>query len=198
MGIVQVTRGMLEVLVHGVQLSPAEWALAVALLMAGSTHVALVYALWVRSTGDAPIGPRRAFTLGALAAGILTATIGASMGLYIVVTAGLGSPIGDHWGLDARTALVNTLVGLSIAGLYLWRLLVQRQIEARAVPVAHPAVAPVAAEPVRAVTGEPAADDVAIVLDAVLAGQITRELAAERLRAIRPAAESARKEVMMR
>ncbi|HEV7126237.1 MAG TPA: hypothetical protein VGN32_02210 [Ktedonobacterales bacterium] len=181
-GIAQVARGLLEALIRGTPLAPAEWALGLALLIAGLAHVAAAYLLRSRTTGEAPIGPRRAYTLAALAAGSLTATIGAAIGLYIVVTGTLGSPVSPHWGLDARTALINTLVGLFIAGLHLWRFIEQRRTEPHAAPASEQSAVPLApttAGPVLA-----AGDPVGAVLDALLAGRLTRDEAATQLRTL--------------
>lgn len=174
LGIVQLGHGLMEAVFNGDRLAGDGWAVALALLIAGLGHPLLAYLLREQSAGEAPIGPRRAYVFGGLAAGGLTAAISLAIALYLFITALIGSPVGADWAVSARYAVVALLAGGFIAGVHLWRLLQQRAVLFPVHPVPTPAsgVSPVASGSIEA------------VLDDLLAGRITREQAVERLRAL--------------
>jgi Domain of unknown function (DUF5671) len=178
-GVARLLTGAVEAVVpNGSPLGAAGWAAAAGLAIAGLAHPLLAYRLWQRTTVDAPIGPRRGYVLAGLAAGGLAATIAAARVLYLAITALLGTPSGSDWTSQARNTLVIMVVGGFVAGIHLWRLLAERKL------IPHPSAG-------RSETGAPSAPtapaaDAAIegVLDALLAGRITREQAAAQLKAL--------------
>jgi hypothetical protein len=148
-------------------LDTAAIAAALGWLVAGLAHPFIAYELRRRTTADVPFGPRRGFVLAGLAAGALAGTIGGGIALYLLVTALLGSPLTD-WPVNARLGAEVFLVGAYVAGIHLWRMVAEQKLmphRERPAPAAH---------------GAPGA--IEAVLDDLLAGRITRDQAAARLR----------------
>jgi hypothetical protein len=153
----------------GAAISTATLAANLALLFTGLAHPLIALELRRRSTLNAPIGPRRAFVLAGLAAGALAAFIAGAIALYFVISALLGSPVGDNWPANARLATEVLLVGAFITGIHLWRAVVEHSFAAQ-----HGAAAPVSGS----------SDSVDGILDELLAGKITRDQAASRLKGL--------------
>lgn len=147
-----------------------------AILVAGLAHPLVAYALRLRGAAHTLVGPRRVYTFALLAAGALTATLTGISLIYILITALLGSPVSPDWQPLARLDFIVFLVSAFVAGIQLWRLLTERG-PAPAPPAPASTVAP-APSP-----GVPApADEVASIVDALLAGRLTRDQAVEALR----------------
>lgn len=181
-GIVRLGHGLVEAALRGDQLAAAGWASALALIVAGLAHPLLAYLLRARSVGDAPSGPHRAYIFAGLAAGALTAALSLATALYLTITGLLGTPVSANWAADARYAVVTLLVGGFIGGIHLWRFLQLRSVERAA--GAQPAGGQVAAT-AGAAAGVSAGDGtIEAVLDALLAGQVSREQAAAQLHAL--------------
>src|SRR6266567_980804 len=165
--------------------SPDSWAAALALVITGVAYIALDVHLHRRRQQDVPgaIDARRGFVFALLGGGILAAAVGGAVALYAVITAALGSPF-DGWPHTARSGLAAFLVGAVILIVYLWlanreRLfsgLVKRAVKAGAPATSTPGVA--VEKPV--VLPRSIED----VLDELLAGKISRDEAAMRIREV--------------
>jgi hypothetical protein len=156
------------------------WASAIALVVAGigyipfDLYLSRRYALAPSSAA----GPRRGFVLTLLGAGILALAIGGATALYAWVTALSGSPLSNGTQVT-HTGLAAFLVGVLVVGIYLWVAIREHHfsglLKQTAPVVTPPPVVPV--HPGKAVTSEE-------VLDELLAGKLTRDEAAARIRAI--------------
>jgi hypothetical protein len=165
--IVQLLHSLGESAVAGTPLSHAGLAASLALLIAGLAHPFMAFELRRRSTADVPIGPRRGFVLAGLAAGALAGVIGGAIALYLLVTAQLGSPVGADWPVNARLGAEVFLVGGFVAGIHLWRMVAEQKLIPHRAPAAPSAPGAIEA-----------------VLDDLLAGRLTRDQAAARLRGL--------------
>jgi hypothetical protein len=153
--------------------STADWAVALATVVAGIPYIPLALLLARRSHLAETPGPRRGFALGMLAIGSIAGVIGAAMLLYAVVTNLLGAPL-DNWGEVARTGGAVLAVGAVLAAIY--GTITAREGYLRA--AVSPSEAPSPAE----TTVAPAT--IEQVLDDLLARRLTRDEAAARLRAL--------------
>lgn len=155
-----------------------DWAAAVALLITGATYVALDVQLHRRKLENAPgaIDARRGFVFSLLGGGILAAAIGGAVALYAVITASLGSPLND-WQHTARIGLAAFIVGALVLGVYLWLANREQLFTGLIKRPAPPVVAPPSLE-----QAAPAPPTIEAVLDELLAGKITRDEAASRIR----------------
>jgi hypothetical protein len=165
--IVQLLNQLGESAFGGTPLSTSALAATLALLFTGLAHPFIAIELRRRTIGDAADGPRRGFVLAGVAVGAIACAIGGGIALYLVITALLGSPVGSDWPSNARLAAEVFFVGAYVVGMHLWRAIAERSFTAR------PGAAPTAA-------GQ--ADSVDAILDELLAGKITRDQAAKRLR----------------
>jgi hypothetical protein len=153
-----------------------------ALIVTGIGYIPLEVWLRVRSrrTG-ATRAPRRALELVLLAVGVLGTVISLIVLLYAVLTAVLGNPL-DQWQHQARVAASVLVILLVLSAVYGRQILVDRELDSRrAEPV--PESVPAAAAPEAVGVGIP--DGIEDILDRLLAGTITREQAAERIRALK-------------
>jgi hypothetical protein len=166
-GAVLVLRDLVEQAVNGDVADPGRWAGDLTFLIAGVAYLALAFLLRRNTTETAPVGPRRAVVLAGLAAGALAGAIGLAVGLYYVITNAIGSPLGGNWPVQARYAFVVMAVGAFLTALNLYRLRTDRRPEAPAAPKEPPAPATIEQ-----------------VLDALLAGRLSRNQAAAALRAM--------------
>jgi hypothetical protein len=169
--IVQLMHGLVESAVAGTALSHERLAASLGLLIAGLAHPVVAFALRQRTTPEAPVGPRRGFVLAGLAVGAVAGAIGAAISLYLLITALLGSPVGANWPVNARLGAEVLLVGGYVAGMHLWRMLAEQKL----IPHRIPGVSPAPSVPVASGAIEAALDD-------LLAGRMTRDQAAARLR----------------
>ena len=152
------------------------------------------------------VGPRRALVFSLLGGGILVSVGSVITLLYMLLTSLLGAALFDGWQHVARAAGAALIVGLLIVGIYFWiatreHLLGARKtisaVDAHEVTVPAPAPAPeelttasVSApapkpsleETETSPTTEPVTISIEDVLDELLAGKLTRDQAAARIR----------------
>lgn len=159
-----------------------DWAAAVALLITGATYVVLDVQLHRRKLENAPgaIDARRGFVFSLLGGGILAAAIGGAVALYSVITASLGSPLND-WQHTARIGLAAFIVGALVLGVYLWLANREQLFTGLIRRPAPPVVAPPSVEQA---APAPQLSTIEAVLDELLAGKITRDEAASRIREV--------------
>lgn len=158
------------------------WSGPLASLITGIGYVGFDIHLYRRWKQDVPgaIDARRGFVFALLGGGVLATAIGGAFALYTVISNALGSPL-DNWQHLARAGAAAVAVGLVILVVYLvlanrQKLLVRTsktaaQVEPPVVP------APVVTTPVEQRTIEE-------VLDELLAGKLSRDEAATRIREI--------------
>ncbi|MBF6591192.1 MAG: hypothetical protein IVW57_11795 [Ktedonobacterales bacterium] len=159
-----------RVVAGGTPPTRTQWSTSFALVIAGIAYVPLALYLAQLSHQTAAPGPRRALTLGLLAAGTITGAVGAATALYAVGTAVLNAPLGN-WQMVARDGVEILVIGAILVGLY--GTISVREHYLKMAPTAAKAPTPVAAP-----------GTIEDVLDALLARQLTREEAAARLRAL--------------
>lgn len=161
------------------------WMSAVALVIAGVACIPVGLHLHRRSLKRGITDPLRSFVLAMLSGGILTGVIGAAVALYMLGTWLLGSPL-DNWPQAARAGLAALLVGISLVGIYLRIALREhffdwfRKGKRAAVEPGPTASVPAPAEVSRPPAGTIPAE-VDDVLDALLAGTISRDEAEARI-----------------
>jgi hypothetical protein len=150
------------------------WAAAIALVIAGVAYIPFDLYLGRRYViaASSAAGPRRAFVLALLGAGILAFAIGGVTALYAGITGLSGSPLSNGTQV-MHVGLAAFFVGVLVVGIYLWVAIREQHFTgllkqpAPVVPV-HP--------------GKPGT--IEEVLDELLAGKITRDEAARRIRAL--------------
>lgn len=96
-----------------------EWATALALVLAGALALPLAAVLAARTRWSGTASPLRGYVFAWLAAGTLTAAIGAALALYAGGTAALGAPP-DNWQYVARYGAEALAVGGVAAALHGW------------------------------------------------------------------------------
>jgi uncharacterized protein DUF5671 len=168
---------------------PAEnFASAGALLLVGLPFIFIMLRLDARSRQTGVTWPHRIFVLVLLAGGVITGAGGLIVALQALLSAMLGAPA-DNWQQTARAGLVTLLVGATMVAIFMTVALRSRYLGTRPEPK------PVEAEPVAAST-QPVASAGAVegaavapsetlegILDALMAGRMTRDEAAARIRA---------------
>ncbi len=158
------------------------FAQAGALLLTGLPFIFVVLRLntWTRQTGVT--WPNRIFVLVLLAGGVIAGAGGLIVALQALLSAMLGAPP-DNWQQTARAGLVTLLVGGTMVAIFATLAVRNRYLGARPEPK------PVEPELVAANTQPVAEGAVAPyetlegMLDALLAGRMTRDEAAARIRA---------------
>jgi hypothetical protein len=180
-GVILLLEGALEQVVpDGHPPDNSLWAIYGAILISGLAHPLVAYVLRLRGAAAALAGPRRAYTFALLAGGALTATLTGITLIYVLVTAALGTPVEIEWQPLARVDAVVFAVSAFVAGVQLWRLIAERGpagAKPAVVPSPAPAPAAAASTPAPAPSAPPPADEVAAVVDALLAGRLTRDQA---------------------
>lgn len=156
------------------------WMSGIAFVIAGLGYVPLGFYLYRRNALDPSVaaGPRRGFVLTLLGGGILAFAIGGATALYAWITAVFGSPI-TNWQQVAQIGLAAFIVGAILVGVYLWVALRERLFSGLVKRTTSTATA---APPV-----QQAAESLATVedvLNALLAGKITRDEAAAQIHAL--------------
>jgi hypothetical protein len=177
-GVYLVLHEAAEILTHkGFDYHPYNWAIPVAAVVTGAIYIPLSLYMRTLSRQSSVEGPRRAFVLALLAAGILATAIGGGIALVTTLTALLGQPL-DPSGGSTRAGVAALLTGLALAALYGWTAVSERLV---AVPTIQPAggAAPSQGDGSESQPGL----SVEAVLDELLAGTITRDEAARRVRA---------------
>lgn len=153
----------------------ADWASALALVITGLAYIPLDYHLHRRKTQDEAVAtdPRRGYVFALLGGGILAAAIGGALALYALLSAALGSPLPSSDTI-LKSGAAAFIVGVLVVGIYLW--IANRESIFHGVLRHAPRPEPVAppAEP----------STIEEVLDELLAGKISRDEAARRIRDI--------------
>jgi hypothetical protein len=166
--------------------SPVEWSAALALIVTGAAYVVLDVRLHSSKRANVPgaMDALRGFVFALLGAGILAVAIGGAVALYAWITALLGSPL-TNWPHVLHIGLAACISGAVVVALYLWRASREQLISLR-LPAQPPAIAAVTTPP-----GQPAAvppgQEATLegILDDLLAGKMSRDMAAARIRALR-------------
>lgn len=165
--------------------SSDQWTGAIATLIAGAGYIPFSLRMRVLARRYPPATPRRGLVFALLGAGTLIAAIGLLVTLYAVVTSLAGAAL-DNWQVIARSGGVAFFIGAIISGIYFGRAQVEGWFRRNAPTLpATPAAAstPVPASPAD-VTLPGATSTIEGVLDALLAGTLTRDEAAARIRAL--------------
>ena len=175
--------------------SADQWTAAIAALIAGAGYVPFSLRMRVLARRYTPATPRRGLVFALLGAGTLTAAIGLIVTLFAVLTQAFGAAL-DNWQDTARAGGVALFIGAIISGIYFSRAQVEGWFRRAtpAVPATPTSVAsapsPVATATVSAADAAPAstgagqAQNIEGVLDALLAGKLTRDEATARLRGL--------------
>jgi len=150
-----------------------DWSSPLAVALAGAIYLPITLLLRRQTQASGVQGPRRAFVLAMLAGGTIAGAIGGAIALFSGVTAALGVPV-DTSGEAGRGGSAALLTGAILAGVYLWSAVSERLLR-RGAPQPSPA-APTPSVPL------PGGGTVEGVLDDLLAGRVTREAAAGRIR----------------
>ena len=150
-----------------------DWASVIAFVIAGLAYIPLDLFLRQRNIQDSATaaGPRRGFVFAMIGAGALAGAIGGAAALYALLTSLLGSPL-SNWQQVAHAGLSAFVIGVIVAGIYLF-IANREQLFGSFVRPQGPALT----STVKPVTIED-------VLDTLLAGKITRDEAAARIRDI--------------
>lgn len=161
---------------HGASPDSSIWEENVAAIIVGLVYIPLDFFLWRRNATEPTTyaGARRGFVLAVFGVGILAFAIGGAVALYAWTTSLFGSPIAN-WLQVTDTGLAACIVGGVVTALYLTVAIRERLLSGfmkRGTPVVS---APIPVAPIPAITIES-------VLDELLAGRITRDEAAQRIR----------------
>jgi hypothetical protein len=178
-GVAYILLDVFEGIAH-TQLGPRDWAPALALLITGLAYIPLDLYLrrrYKQHTSTA-LEPRRGLIFALIGGGILAVAIGGAVALYSLGTNLLGSPF-DNWPHVARTGTSAFIVGVLILAIYFWTAR-REHLFGGLLKRPAPSVAPSAAEPGPAAKPSTIED----ILDELLAGKITREEAATRIRSV--------------
>ncbi len=100
-------------------LTTESWAYASALMITGVGYILLNILLRRRSMQITLSPPLRGFVFALLGGSILAIAIGGAVALYAYSTAILGSPL-DNWQYTAHTGLATFIIGVIVAAIYLW------------------------------------------------------------------------------
>lgn len=150
------------------------WVTTLALLITGLSYIPLDLYIRRRFALDpaGAMGPRRGLVLALLAAGIMALAIGGSVALYAWGTSLFGSPI-TNWPQIAHAGLATAIVGTLVIGIYIWPVRGEHLLS-RPAKIDQP---PIPETPTTPATIES-------ILDELLAGRLSREEAATRIRAL--------------
>jgi hypothetical protein len=157
------------------------WIAAIALVIVGVGYIGFDLYLHRREVQDSvyAAGPRRGFVFALLGAGILSFAIGGATALYTWITALFGSPI-YNWQQAMHGGLAAFIVGIFLVAIYLWAARREQLFNGLG---KRPDVPPAPVTPTEPVEHtemvEPATID--DVLDALLAGKMTRDEASRRI-----------------
>ncbi|HTK10856.1 MAG TPA: hypothetical protein VL485_27035 [Ktedonobacteraceae bacterium] len=161
-----------------------EWASVLALIISGVGYIP--FDLYLRKSNRQGIAgaasPRRGLVLALLGGGILAFAIGGATALYAWITALLGSPI-TNWQQTAHAGLAAFLVGAILLIVYLQAARHEHLFITSAKSTPEPIT--------ETTTPEPPAT-IEQILDALLAGKMTRDEAATKLRLLESPQETPR------
>jgi len=174
-----------------------DWSSALSLILTGVCYVALdIYLHRGKQTQLAGASDgRRGFVFALLGGGILAVAMGGAVALYALLTSALGSPL-DNWPHLAHTGLAAFIAGSIVVAVYFWIARLEKLFSGlRQTGQAGQAAAPAAAfagavppslpptAPTIAAQNEPRLSlTIENILDELLAGNVTRDEAAERIR----------------
>ena len=161
---------------HGASPDSSIWEQNVAAIIVGLVYIPLDFLLWRRNATDPSVyaGARRGFVLAVFGVGILAFAIGGAVALYAWTTSLFGSPIAN-WLQVTDTGVAACIVGGVVTALYL-TVAIREQLFSGFMKRETPVVAtPTPIVALSAITIES-------VLDELLAGKITRDEAARRIR----------------
>ncbi len=156
----------------GVFTPPATFAQAGALLLTGLPFVFFTVRLGMRTRQTGVTWPHRVFVLVLLAGGTIATAAGLVITLQAFGSALLGAPP-DGWQHTVRSGLVTLLVGGTVVAIFATLAARNRYLAGRQEPK------PIAAQPVTF----PDTGTLEVILDALLAGNLSRDEAAARIRA---------------
>ena len=170
------------------------WLSAIALVVAGLGYIPLEIYQRRRNRVDPSsiASPRRGLVLALLGGGILASVIGGVTALYLWVTALFGSPV-YNWQQAVHVGLASFIIGVVLVGIYLWPALKEgywSRSDKQSVPSsgALPSDAPLSDALIAniAISSLSPAQSTTIedTLDELLAGKITRDEAAARIRVL--------------
>lgn len=170
--------------------SPVDWAQALALVITGVSYVFFDLLLRRGRRANAPgaMDARRGFVFAMLGASILAVAIGGAVALYSWITALIGSPL-NNWPHVAHIGLSAFIVGALVLLLFLWQarseqligILSRRGIQGA--PAGAPVTPAVPSEKATSVPGTQPRN-IEEILDELLAGKLTRDQAAARIRSL--------------
>lgn len=165
------------------------WISAIALIVAGFVYIPLeVYqrGYSTRNLSSTAL-PRRGLVLALLGGGILATAIGGVTALYLWVTALFGSPV-DNWQQAAHGGLATFIVGVLLVSIYLWSAWKEgywsRSGKQSVLSLDASPSAVRLPDTVFSALARPTAQPTIIedTLDELLAGKVTRDEAAARIR----------------
>jgi hypothetical protein len=159
------------------------FASAGALLLVGLPFVFITLRLGARTNQTGVTWPHRIFVLVLLAGGVIAGAGGLIIALQASLSAMLGAPA-DNWQQTTRAGLVTLLVGATMVAIFMTVAVRNRYLGTR--PEPKPAeTEPGAAntQPVMSVGTAASSETLEGILDALLAGRMTRDEAAARIRA---------------
>lgn len=150
------------------------WVTAIGFLVAGLGYIPLDFYLYRRNNNDPTVaaGSRRGFVLALLGGGLLAFAIGGATALYSWLTAAFGSPF-TNWQQTVHIGLAGFIVGVILVGIYLTVSIREKLFSSFTQRAPQPIVTPT-----------PTTTTIEEVLDELLAGKITRDVAASRLHAL--------------
>ncbi|HEU4785721.1 MAG TPA: hypothetical protein VFS83_20440 [Ktedonobacterales bacterium] len=158
------------------------FASAGALLLTGLPFVFIALRLGARTNQTGVTWPHRIFVLVLLASGVIAGAGGLIFALQASLSAMLGAPA-DHWQQTARAGFVTLLVGAAMVALFMTVAVRNRYLGTRPEPKpaeAEPVVA--STQPVTSAGAVAPYETLESILDALLAGRMTRDEAAARIR----------------
>lgn len=172
-------------------IDPAVWANTWGLVAAGIAYIPLDITLRLISAKTGIIAPLRGFVLALLGGGIVTGAVGGAIALYEYGTAAFGVPVSD-WQYPAHAGIAAFLISAIITTIYLYTARREHLLGAAKPLVAQaPAQASVtlaegaaASEETPAPVVPAAAHTVPEIVDALLAGSITRDEAIQQIEAL--------------
>jgi hypothetical protein len=161
----------------------ADFTRAGAMVLAGAAFMPVTLLLGRRTHETGVSWPHRVFVLILLASGVITSAGGLVVTLQAAGSSFLGAGASD-WQLSARTGAVTLLVGVIMVALFATLAARNRYLVARTEPKpAQPVVSPTMTRPTeQPVVSSEALDSLDDILDALMAGRISRDEAAARIR----------------
>ena len=165
----------------GAQPDKVAFAQAGALLLSGLPFVYFALQLNMRARRTDVTWPHRVFALILLASGVIASAAGLVIALQALISALLGAPA-DNWQQTARTGAVTLLVGGAMVAIFATVAARNRYLAAR--PEAKPLPAASGSGETQPVTVQAEAPvSLEAILDALLAGRLSRDEAAHQIRA---------------